>query len=212
MSTYVDDRTSPGRVLILTHRLTEYVHVEQETVLDLTRLEILNETAVILGAIANCKLNSDFCFSVLPTRAHPAGIATGDSVLDSLLCVHLHTALLNTICVLTAPRESGLHSYTLTKALPSLVRALRNHLITMADFLWGWGSRAEPGNQVILDAAVDAEENAPMDVDPPFEEMGCKGEDLTRSRARAALLNVYKVSDVVVNIQCQAHRTFRSNP
>ena len=118
-------------------------------------------------------------------------------MLDSLLCVHLHTALLNTICVLTAPRETGLHSYTLTKALPSLVRALRNHLITIADFLWGWGSRPEPGNQVILDAALDAEEVSLMDVDPPSGVVDGKGENVMRSRARAALLSVYKVRDVV---------------
>lgn len=50
---------------MLRHRLTEYVHVEQETALDLTRLEILNEAAVILGSIANCKLYSDCPFYVL---------------------------------------------------------------------------------------------------------------------------------------------------
>jgi hypothetical protein len=131
---------------VISYRLTEYVHVEQEEVLDLTRLEILNEAAVILGSIANCKLATDHPSELVLTSLCHFRLASGDSVLESLLCVHLHTALLNTIYILTAPRDAELNSYTLTKALPSLVRALRNHLITIADFLWGWGSRPEPGN------------------------------------------------------------------
>jgi hypothetical protein len=178
---------------VISYRLTEYVHVEQEEVLDLTRLEILNEAAVILGSIANCKLATDHPSELVLTSLCHFRLASGDSVLESLLCVHLHTALLNTIYILTAPRDAELNSYTLTKALPSLVRALRNHLITIADFLWGWGSRPEPGNQIVLDTALDVEEDASMDIDVPVEETDRKGGDVTRVRARAALLSVYKV-------------------
>lgn len=195
------------------HRLTEYVHVEQEEALDLTRLEILNEAAVILGTIANCKSSIRSSNHSTPTSLCHVGIASGDCVLDSLLCVHLHTALLNTICILTAPRDATLQSYTLTKALPSLVRALRNHLITIADFLWGWGSRPEPGNQVILDNALDLEEDVAMDIDPPVEETGKKDEDVTRGRARSALLSVYKVRIAFLSHLMFANiRLLRLNP
>jgi hypothetical protein len=138
---------------------------------------------------------------IQPTCLSPVLIAISDSVLDSLLCAHLHTALLNAICVLTVPPDPKLQSYILTKALPSLIRALRNHLITIADFLWGWGSRSEPGTKVILDSVLDLEEDVTMDVDPPAIEVGGKGEDFTRSRARAALLSVYKVSNAFSGIR-----------
>lgn len=122
-----------------------------------------------------------------------SSIASGDCVLDSLLCVHLHSALLSTISILASnsPNDTALNTYTLSKALPSLVRALRNHLTAIADYLWGWGSRAEPGTRVVLDSSIEMELEEFADAEMDF---GKNVEIQRRARARAALLSVYKVS------------------
>nr|XP_018265756.1 uncharacterized protein I303_02129 [Kwoniella dejecticola CBS 10117]OBR87914.1 hypothetical protein I303_02129 [Kwoniella dejecticola CBS 10117] len=86
-----------------------------------TSLELMSETAVIIGALAN----------------------VGNLTLQPLLLSSTPTSLLQLITSLS--RASDITAKQLEKILPHLLRALRNILVSTADMFWGhmWGVGAE---------------------------------------------------------------------
>ncbi|KAJ9104537.1 hypothetical protein QFC21_002033 [Naganishia friedmannii] len=92
------------------------------------------------------------------------------------------------------PTDLKLQVYILSKALPSLLRALRNYLIAIADYLWGWDSRTDLETEIFLDLPFDAAEAVSSDGDIQMKKIEPEGIDgsRTRAEARLALLSVYK--------------------
>ncbi|WVW78739.1 hypothetical protein I302_100699 [Kwoniella bestiolae CBS 10118] len=86
-------------------------------------LELMSETAVIVGALAN----------------------VGNLTLRPLLLSSTPSSLLTLITSLTTPSESQIPTKQLDRILPHLLRALRNILVSTADMVWGhmWGVGAE---------------------------------------------------------------------
>lgn len=83
-------------------------------------IDILNETSVIIGAIAN----------------------EGRITLRPLILARAPTSLLDLV---RATSTSGLTALQQAKLLPSVLRALRNVMVSAADAVWGhaWGVAAE---------------------------------------------------------------------
>ncbi|KAJ9115087.1 hypothetical protein QFC22_005415 [Naganishia vaughanmartiniae] len=90
--------------------------------------------------------------------------------------------------------DPKLQLYILSKALPSLLRALRNYLVAIADYLWGWDSRADRETQIFLDLPLDSPEAFAADGDVRMKPIELEKVDGSRTRveARLALLSVYK--------------------
>lgn len=106
--------------------------------------------------------------------------------------------LLETISVLASDisTDPKFQAYILSKALPSLLRALRNYLVAIAEYLWGWDSRTEMEAEVVLDLPLDPDEAVSADGDVTMMRIEPDRTDANRTRteARLALLSVYKVS------------------
>ncbi|WWC67683.1 uncharacterized protein I206_101595 [Kwoniella pini CBS 10737] len=136
-------------------------------------LELMSETAVIIGALAN----------------------VGKLTLQPLLLSSTPSALL---CLITSLNEtSDITVKQLEKILPHLLRALRNILISTADMVWGhmWGVGAE--RKVIGTGLVGVEIMSEKEVSGKGKQVAGKGAGNWRSQATAALSSIFEAENLV---------------
>ncbi|WVR04430.1 hypothetical protein IAU60_001433 [Kwoniella sp. DSM 27419] len=140
-----------------------------------TSLELMGETAVIIGALAN----------------------VGNLTLRPLLSTSTTPALMSLITNLTGP--SGTHTISarqLDRLLPSLLRALRNVLIATADMIWGhmWGVGAE--RKVVGTGLVGSDAAAEKDAGKGKEVAERRGDAAWRREAHVALSIVFEPTNL----------------
>lgn len=144
-----------------------------ESLPDQISLDIINEISVIIGALAS----------------------DGSLTLRPLMLARAPTIFIKLINTLT----QSLSKAQELKVLPSVMRALRNILVSGADIIWGhqWGVGAE--RKVVGTGLVgqDVSEGNDKGKTVPWKE------DTWRYEATSAMASIFEVSRLRVSILCQ---------
>lgn len=146
-------------------------------------LELIHEAAVILGALGNGMSSVPVPIpSPFPRSRYPAERAVGTLTLRPLLAARAPDRILHLIRELysldTGSRSHN-HNHNLYRALPPLLRALRNVLVSTADVVWGhmWGVGSE--RRVVGTGLVG------IDVEDSVDSVEGKGKGKGKGRATA---------------------------